>query len=158
MWPRGVGFYLWPRYRYSSDTCHMTQLPSFICLPQPPSWGIVFSRDVWPVVAIVVGSVRAIRLAFCISCLESHRCLLKPYLNMINQKKPPNLKDQKKKKKSQGKTHQCCYYISYKFAGFGIWRETNYRTLIFISECLSEQGVNKTQVHFVYGLPWWFRW
>ena len=81
----------------------MTQLPSFICLPQPPLWGIVFSRDAWPVVAIVVGSVSAISLAFCISCLESPRCLLKPYLNMINHKKPPNIKDKKKKKKISGR-------------------------------------------------------
>ena len=83
----------------------MTQLPSFICLPQPPLWGIVFSRDVWPVVALVVGSVSAISLAFCISCLESPRCLLKPYLNMKNHKNPPNLKDKKKKKISGRAKH-----------------------------------------------------
>ena len=74
----------------------MTQLPSFICLPQPPLWGIVFSRDVWPVVAIVVGSVSAISLAFCISCLESPRCLLKPYLNMKNHKHALKIKSSDK--------------------------------------------------------------
>ena len=133
---------------------------SVFYLPSPATLvgNCLFQRCV-AVVAIVVGSVSAISLAFCISCLESPRCLLKPYLNMINHKKPPNLKDKKKKKNlREGKTHQSCYYISYKLSGLGIWRETNCRTLIFISECLLEQGVNKTQVHFVYGLPWWFRW
>lgn len=36
----------------------MTQLRSFICLPQAPFWGIVFSRALWPLAAIVVGTVR----------------------------------------------------------------------------------------------------
>lgn len=69
----------------------MTQLRSFICLPQPPLWGIVFSRNVWPTVAIAEGSVCAISLAFCVSCLKFPRSLLKPCLNIINYKTPAKL-------------------------------------------------------------------
>lgn len=68
---------------YSSDTCHMTQLGSFICLPQPPFWGIVFSSTARPIAAIDVGSASAVSLAFCVSCLESSRSFLKHYLNII---------------------------------------------------------------------------
>ena len=70
----------------------MTQLWSFICLPQAPLWGIVFSRDVWPVVAIVVGSVSAISLALCISCLKSPASLLKHCLNIRKYETPAKLK------------------------------------------------------------------
>lgn len=73
------------------------------------------------VVAIVVGSVSAISLAFCISCLESPRCLLKPYLNMINHKKPPNLKDKKKKISGRAKhiSPVIIFHTSYQDLEFG---------------------------------------
>lgn len=104
------------QYRYSSDTCHMTQLRSFICLPQPPFWGIVFSSNAWPFAAIVVGSVSTISLAFCISCLESPRSLLKYCLNIINYKMPTKLK-KRLKKISEDKKRKISAIISHKFAG-----------------------------------------
>lgn len=108
-------------YCYSSDTCHMTQLRSFICLPQPPFWGIVFSRDMWPFVAIVVGSVSTISLAFCISCLKSPRSFLKYCLNIINYKISIKLK--KKRQKSLRTEKKISAIISYKFAGIEICTE-----------------------------------
>lgn len=143
------------QYRYSSDTCHMTQLRSFICLPQPPFWGIVFSSNAWPFAAIVVGSVSTISLAFCISCLESPRSLLKYCLNIINYKMPTKLKKKiKKNLRGQEKKNQC-HYFTQVCRTWIVWKEKNlyFKTPIFIFECLSEQGANKTQVCFIIKVP-----